>query len=836
MLDKPASQAAAARRSQALAALHTIGLDISSQLEMGELLRGIIRHAVDLLGGDAGGTIYMYEPTEDLLRVVEGTGYSAQHVGRTMKPGEGLAGRAFENNRAMAVDDYRGWEGRSPAYAGEDIRAVLSVPLRWQDQVIGVLNVVSSREGRVFDEDDVWLAELFAAQVAIAISNARLYEESRLMQERFRDIALSTSDWLWEIDRAGRMVYCSDRITDVLGYRPEEASGKSIFDLVHPDDLERLAATINQLSVDGETTIIFGGTFYHKSGREVILEAIGSPLLDASGRVVGYRGTARDVTQRREAAQREQIAYEIGQQLITFLSLDELMDSIVRRIREAFEYYHVHVFLFDGEEEELVVKACSSEAGTTSESAIPLEAKPSLVARAARSLRPVVSHDVRADSSYLPNVLLPDTRSEAACPLFRGERLLGVLDVQSAEVAHFSEAEVRTLENLAAQISIAVENARLYRALEQQAEHLEELVAERTDEIARERERLTAIVENAGEGIIFTTLLGVIEYANPAWAHLTGHHLDDVIGASAPDLLGLTPEEQREISRTVIKGDAWKGEFHPRRPDGSGYVVDVTVAPVTDADGRVAYLVSVMRDVTAQKEVERMRTRFVANVSHELRTPIANLKLYYTLLSTGPEEKRRFYLDTMAGQIGRLERLVEDLLDLSRIDRGVLTMNPEKLNPNGLVEELVRAHSPRAEERGLSLSTDLTPDLPEIVADRERIMQVLVNLLANAINYTSAGDRLGIRTWLDEESVVPRVALCVWDTGPGIAPEDLPFIFNRFFRAQTAKDSGVPGTGLGLSIVKENVTLHHGTIKVNSTLGEGTQFTVYLPIDLPPAS
>jgi PAS domain S-box-containing protein len=630
---------------------------------------------------------------------------------------------------------------------------------------------------------------------------------------------------------------------------------------------------------------------------------------------------------------------------------------------------------------------------------VPLDMRPSLLAKCARERQAVISNDVLADPDYLSSDLLPHTRSEAALPLMHGDRLIGVLDVQAKEPERFTVVEVRALQTLSAHVSIAIENARLYEAertararadalrdasrvlsstlsleevlqsilnqcamivpftssavmiyqndtptvaamagslkfyslpprpelaqllydgpiltriretreaiivadvlkdpnwipfpdptiggcwmgvpliardrmtgilmllneqphaysaehlefvqglaghaalaienaqlyeaLERQASHLEDLVQERTAEVVRQREQLRAIVESAGEAIIFTDPLGIVEYANPAWERLSGHSPEYVRGQRAVLLFGGNEAMYAEVKAAVLEGRGWSGDVHTRRTDGSEYDVAVTVAPVLDADGALVNVVGVFRDITTQKEVERMRRNFLTSISHELRTPITNMKLFHRLLQTGAEERRQDYLDTLSGEVDRLERLIEDLLDISRIDQGLPAMNPEPLDLNEIVREVQRAHAFRAEERGLSLDLDLYDSMPPITGDRQRFMQVLVNLIANAINYTNRGGRIGVRTALRSEEGGLVAVVSVWDTGIGIAPQDLPFVFNRFFRAANAKVEGVPGTGLGLSIVQEIVEMHGGRITVESTPGSGTTFTVTLPI------
>ena len=725
-----------------------------------------------------------------------------------------------EQIRELASEPFISLVEQLPARAG------LSIPLKVEERWVGALSMFWTTPHAPSPEMELFYKAI-APQLAATIENRRLFEQIREAEARFRDVALSSSDWVWEVGPDWRLTYGSERIREVLGYTVDELLGHTPIYIMTRSEAQRLKPLLRDMvNAHQPIQIEFWGR--HKTGHPALLSLSGMPVINAQGELTGYRGILKDITREREAKQREKLAYELGQQLIAVLSADELFKAVTEQIQQVLGYYHAHIRLYDSPTQMLVVQGDPKV-----HSRIPLYADPSLVARAARERRPVVCDDVTLEAGYLPSPHLPATRAEAAIPLIRGDRLLGVLDVQASEVGRFNESEVHLLESLAAQIAIAIENARLYQALERQAEHLEELVAERSAAIVRERERLKTIVENAGEGIIFARVDGTIQYVNPAWERLTGYSASRATGHAFCKLLGVMNERDVEAMRTmeesVSRGEVWSGSVRVRRPDGSEYDLSMTMAPIVETGGEISNVVGVMHDVTAEKELDRMRSQFVANVSHELRTPIANLKLYQTLLRSGRPEKRELYLATMASQISRLEKLVEDLLDLSRLDRGMLSINPSYMDINELIEEVLRVHLLRAEERSLEIKAELAPNLPPVHADRERLMQVLTNLLTNAINYTHPGNQIGIITRLIEQEGKPFLAISVWDTGIGIAPNDLPFIFNRFFRAETAKVTGVPGTGLGLSIVKEIVEQHDGQIEVESVPNKGSTFTILLP-------
>jgi signal transduction histidine kinase len=226
-------------------------------------------------------------------------------------------------------------------------------------------------------------------------------------------------------------------------------------------------------------------------------------------------------------------------------------------------------------------------------------------------------------------------------------------------------------------------------------------------------------------------------------------------------------------------------------------------------------------------ELDRLKSKFVSDVSHELRTPIANLKLYAGLLERGQPEKLGHYRTVLKQQTQRLSQLVEDILDLSRLEIAKQHALFGPVDLYAVIDQIVTAHQPRAEAAGLALTFATADDLPPVRGDIHQLTQVMTNLIVNALNYTSQG---GVQVTLTATDGHMRVG--VVDSGQGIASDDLPHIFERFYRGRQARQRAVPGTGLGLAIGKEIVELHHGSITVDSREGVGTTFRVDLPVNL----
>jgi signal transduction histidine kinase len=226
------------------------------------------------------------------------------------------------------------------------------------------------------------------------------------------------------------------------------------------------------------------------------------------------------------------------------------------------------------------------------------------------------------------------------------------------------------------------------------------------------------------------------------------------------------------------------------------------------------------------QELDRLKSKFVSDVSHELRSPVSNLNMRLYLLEHDNPEKANHHIAVLKEQIGRLNSLIENILDLSRLDMGSAQATFAPVDLNVFVEQIASTYAPRIEANNLALVLDLAPDLPLVYGVASQLSQVITNLLVNAINYTPVGE-IRIYTYLAIER--SQVCIIIQDTGIGIHPNDLPHLFDRFYRGENARQTNIPGTGLGLGIVKEIVEQHNGVIDVQSEIGVGTIFRVCLP-------
>jgi len=251
--------------------------------------------------------------------------------------------------------------------------------------------------------------------------------------------------------------------------------------------------------------------------------------------------------------------------------------------------------------------------------------------------------------------------------------------------------------------------------------------------------------------------------------------------------------------------------------------------PCRDDLGETLGSVSVLQDISALKELDKMKSEFIAMVAHELRAPLAaveqQLMIILNRLAGEVTEKQEELLTRAKERIKGLLDLIKDLLDLSKIEAGRLVQYKEPLTLSEVIRQVLDLMKPEAEAKRIVLQFFALPDVPSIAADREGMEGVFANLISNAIKYTPEGGKVSVT--LTEEGGCVKVT--VSDTGVGIAKEDLPKIFDRFYRVKTARTRQIVGTGLGLSIVKSILDAHFGSISVESQLEKGTTFSILLP-------
>jgi len=337
---------------------------------------------------------------------------------------------------------------------------------------------------------------------------------------------------------------------------------------------------------------------------------------------------------------------------------------------------------------------------------------------------------------------------------------------------------------------------------------------------SQERNRLVAALNSSIDAVLAVTAEGRIAFVNSAAERLFLRSHEELVGNP---LVWVMPDEQVIEALRVSREESRRETRLVSRPNRQH--LQVITTPIIGGGEWSA--LAVFHDLTDVKRVEETRRDFVANVSHELRTPLASIKAVIETLQGGAledSEAAQEFLSRADAEVDRLVQMVEELLELSRIESGEVPLARQPVEIATVLADAFERLRPQAEKQGLSFALDVAADLPPIIGDAERLERATVNLIHNAVKFTPAGGSVHVSASFDGSAVTVRVS----DTGVGIAPEDLPRIFERFYKADRARGAG--GTGLGLVVVKHTVEAHGVSVSFQSEPGHGSTFTFSIPV------
>lgn len=336
-----------------------------------------------------------------------------------------------------------------------------------------------------------------------------------------------------------------------------------------------------------------------------------------------------------------------------------------------------------------------------------------------------------------------------------------------------------------------------------------------------------ALLDRMPDPLMVVDLSGRVVYANGAAEVLVGKSAP---GRHVATVLRNAPLIEA-VNGVIAQGSARVVEYAVPVPVQRNY--SAFVAPVEGGAPSTKYVLVLLRDVTEARRVEAMRADFVAFASHELKTPLASLSGFIDTLrghaKDDPEARDKF-LSIMADQATRMRRLIDDLLSLSRIELREHVRPSDAVDLFGVVNDVTDGLAPIAEQYDVEIGVTAPASLPKVLGDRDELAQVVQNLADNALRYGRSGKRIEISLSPDEKGGKPVVRLTVRDHGPGIAREHIPRLTERFYRVDAAASRARGGTGLGLAIVKHIVNRHQGTLAIESELGQGSSFSVLLPL------
>jgi PAS domain S-box-containing protein len=620
--------------------------------------------------------------------------------------GEGLAGPVFASGEPVVSNDYTSDARAHENLIAQGIRSVVSFPIKSAGRVVGTLNVDSVKPGH-FTSDRVRFLEGIIAELGILMENARLQESRQRAQERYRSLVDSTGAVVIRVNREGRRTFVGGDTTGVQGKTAEDLMAGTFADQATPEDRARSWELLEKVFRTGESVRGFITRVETKDGAKH-LSGNWAPIRDAQGNVVEVQTTVTDITPLIEAQEARQRTAELEllQQLSEMLSqpgtFEERASRLVRGIVRTT--YSSEASLWLANEKTRVLNLAATSLQELPSSAAPLSRAygSGLLGHVFQNDRPIVINDYSLHPSAEESQIQAGTKSVATFPVRAGNSTVGVLQVTSDAVNHFTPDYERLLTTAANGIGVLLSNIRL--------------------------------------------------------------------------------QHEADMARNLA-------------------------------------------------ELNETKSRLLSLVSHELRTPLAAIKGYATLMLDHFDDLSRAevdeYLQSIDQSSNDLTKLVEHLLDASRIESGSLHISRYSRDLVSVLDGVVKRWSTEVVRH--KLVTDISPDLPLVTMDVKRVEQVLDNLLSNAVKYSPDGGDIRIRAVPYADNVLVSVS----DQGIGISEEDLGHVFDRFHMTRKAQTSGAASVGLGLAISKALVEAHGGQIWAESKVGEGSTFFFTLPLRAP---
>ena len=701
------------------------------------------------------------------------------------------------------------------------------VPVKQQDRLVSIssapLYAPSSKtiEGAVTITHDL-------------TEHKRIEDALRASEERYRTIVQTANEGIWLIDTEARTLYANNRMAELLDVNVKDMFGHTVLEFVYPEDQSDGYSHIRSNLLGNYEQFDF--RFRRIDGRPLHTLACTSPIRNEEGTIIGALGMYTDMTERKRAAEQEQFLARVNKVLNSSLDYHNTLTSIAQLIvPKLADWFAIDLVNAEGQFELVEVyhkDPAQVQWAKTLREKYPIDPKASTGApRVVRSGQSELYSEITGEmliasiqnEEELTFVRQMDVSSMMLVPLIASGRIIGVISFVSTELGRkFHEHDLALTEEIGRRAGVAIENARLYRDAKQA------------------RDQLNIILQGVADGIIVHNKDGQIIYANEAATQLTGYALIQAMMETSPlgflskyeliDEQGNPFPHSQLTHRLVFAGkqeaQATVGYRNTttRHPERWTFVKSRSVY---DEQGEANYAITIIHDITESFEQQQRKDEFISMASHELKTPVTSLKGFTNVLqrrlSHQGDEQTLHYLSRIDFQLYKLTKIINDLLDISKMQAGQLSSHNEPFDLDSLIRGTVE------DVQAATLSHQFLIEGVtgmHISGDKDRLEQVFVNLLTNAVKYSPKTDKVLVSLSHTQEEAI----ICVKDFGIGIDDVHHQKIFERFYQVTDPLEKTYPGLGMGLYISHEIVNRHHGRMWVESRKGEGATFYVALPV------
>lgn len=611
---------------------------------------------------------------------------------------------------------------------------------------------------------------------------AKALQES---EHRFKQVAKDAQEWIWEVNNEGIYTYASPVIESLLGYTADEIIGKkSFFDFFVPDQNESLKEEALNTFSSKESFKNFINSNLHKDGRIRILSSSGSPILDDSGTLIGYRGVDTDITEQKES---EMALYESEE-----------------KFRNLFNNHSAVKLIVDPEDGKIL------EANNAAEKFYGWNIE-DLKEKKIQEINTMPDEEVFREM----NQVLANTKTHFEFVHQKADGSLSDVEVFSSTVEIGGKKYVHSIIHDISEKKKAETQLRL----------------------------LNKAVESSSIAITITDLEGRIIYANPFFLKNSGYTLKEVLG-NTPRILrsGYHSIEFYQVFwNTILAGKEWEGEILNKRKNGELYWVNAIVSPITNKEGKITHFVAIKENINEKKKIleelvkaknkaeesDKLKSAFLNNISHEIRTPLNGILGFGEIwadVDLSPKNRQEIYASIRKSGT-RLLNTINDYIDMARIFSGTMEINKSDFKLIEVIQDVIEGTQHLNDKKNqLQVQVSSESNALIIHSDKEFIRRILTILMDNAYKFTNEGEIA-----IGYQKINTQVEIWVRDSGSGIDEENYDLIFEMFSQEDSSNTRGYEGSGLGLSIAKGLVDILDGTITVNSSKAKGSVFTISIP-------